>query len=375
MSKNNTRKILLNPGPATTSQGVKEALMVEDICPREREFEKLTRSIMNGLLSVIEADSGKYACVLFAGSGTLAMESVITSFPDKDDEILILSNGAYGKRFSEIAQRYSIKRHVLDIDWNKKIDHASVENILTANSNIKYVYYIHHETTTGIANNITELNKLIHKYKKISVVDAISSFAGIPIYAKRDEIDFIISSSNKCIQGMPGVSFVIGRKDYINNLRHTAKRSYYTDLYDQYSNFEKNNQFRFTPPVQVLYSLQRAINEFFQEGGVERRYKRYSENYDFLKKELKQIGFKFLFNDNVESKILMTVLYPEDAHFDFNVLHDKLYEKGFTIYPGKLRDKENTFRLSVLGDLYLQDISNFIKELRKCLAEMNVNFY
>ncbi|MFX1393675.1 MAG: aminotransferase class V-fold PLP-dependent enzyme, partial [Promethearchaeota archaeon] len=184
-------------------------------------------------------------------------------------------------------------------------------------------------------------------------------------------IDFMMSTSNKCIQGMAGVAFIICKKKILEKIKYFKARNYYLDLYAQYEYLEKNNQTRFTPPVQIMYALKEAIKEFFEEGS-ENRFKRYRENYRILKDGLKKVGFKFLMNEDVEeSQILTTIYYLDHPHFDFNVLHDKLYEKGFTIYPGKISDLD-TFRIAVMGAINPDDIKNFLKALEKTLKEMKI---
>lgn len=372
ISKKLQRKILLNPGPATTSPSVKKALIVEDICPREKAFGKLTENVIRELVTVINGKQTDYTAILFGGSGSLVMESVITSLPGESDEILIISNGAYGKRFNEMAQRYQIKAHYLDLPWGQDIDLKQVEEKLKK-PRIKYVYFTHLETTTGVLNNLRSINQLVHKHRKISVVDAMSSFGAIPIDAYKDEIDYIIASANKCLQGMAGVSYVIAKKKLIEALKDVPRRTYYSQLYEQHTYFLENYQFRFTPPVQIMYALLEALKQLKREGGVRKRYARYCKSYEFLKAQMSAIGFKLL-KQGKESKILMTIKYPSSKKFDFDRLHDKLYGKGFTIYPGKLVDTRDVFRLSVLGDINHKDMAKFIVALKQVLLEMKVYF-
>ena len=364
------RNILLNPGPATTTDTVKKALVVPDVCPREEEFGNLMQEIRRDLIKIAGGDD-KYTSILFAGSGTAAMDSVISSVVPSNKKILILINGAYGIRFAEIARQYDIDVVELKFEFGKKIKLEQIEPILERDSNISCIAATHHETTVGILNPVKEIGAIARKHRKTFIVDTISSFAGVPINIKEFNIDFMMSTSNKCIQGMAGVAFVICKKESLEKLKSIKARNYYLDLYAQYGYLEKNNQTRFTPPVQIMYALKQAIKEFYEEG-VKNRIQRYKENYQVLKDGLKKLGFKFLMGDNVEeSNLLTTVYYLNHPNFDFDTLHDKLYERNFTIYPGKITD-EDTFRIAVMGAINQQDIKDFLKSLKEVLKEMKI---
>ena len=362
------KKILLNPGPATTTDSVKNALVVPDICPREEEFGDLMQEIRNDLVKIAGGDKN-YTAILFAGSGTAAMDSTISSVVPSNKKILILINGAYGVRFAEIARTYNLEVVELKFEFGKRIELEQIEQILKNDDKIACIAAIHHETTIGILNPIKEIGAIAKKYGKLFIVDTISSFAGVYINIKEFNIDFMMSTSNKCIQAMAGIAFVICKKDPLEKLKSIKPRNYYLDLYSQYESLEKNNQTRFTPPVQIIYALKQAIKEFFEEG-AENRIKRYRENYLVLKEGLKELGFKFFMGPDVEeSNILTTIYYLDHPNFDFNILHDKLYERGFTIYPGKITDKD-TFRIAVMGAINSQDIRNFLIVLKEVLINM-----
>ncbi|MDP3395316.1 MAG: 2-aminoethylphosphonate--pyruvate transaminase [Methanoregula sp.] len=358
------RTILLSPGPATTTDSVKQALVVPDICPREREFSTILRGICKDLVSIVKGDDA-YTAVLFSGSGTAVMDSVINSVVPDNKKIAILVNGAYGERFVQIAQSYGILYEPVLFEWGTTIDTSRVEAVLKNDPAISCIAMVHHETTTGILNPLDEIGLLADKYGCTFIVDAISSFAGIPIDIQQCRADFLLSSSNKCIQGMAGLSFIICRKEALDLLKHQRKRSYYLDLYNQYTYFEKTGQMQFTPPVQVAYALRQAILEYGAEGSSN-RYARYTENWRLLRSGLQGMGFQLLLPEGLESHILLTVLEPEDVKFDFDRMHDYLYERGFTVYPGKIRQR--SFRLSILGDLYPEDIAAFLDALRAYLA-------
>lgn len=353
------RNILLNPGPATTTDTVKYALVVPDICPREEEFTRLIAEIRHDLVKIVNGDD-EYISVLFAGSGTAVMDSVVNSSVPANKKIAVVINGAYGERFVEIARSYNIPCVPIRFDWGERIDLAVVEKMIDSDDSIACVAVVHHETTTGIVNPIRKIGRITKQYNCTYIVDAISSYAGIPIDIKDIQADFLLSTSNKCIQGMAGISFAICKKSILESIKHNPKRSFYLDLYSQYAYLESTGQTQFTPPVQILYALKQAIVEFFDEGS-EQRYARYSGNWRILRSGLLDLGFSLLLDEEDESHILITVIEPEDPAFNFEEMHDYLYERGFTIYPGKMKKK--TFRVAVMGAIDSNDIHDFIYQL------------
>lgn len=365
------RNILLNPGPATTTDSVKKSLVVPDICPREEEFGNVMQGIRYDLVKIAGGDDN-YTSILFAGSGTAVMDSVINSVVPPDKTVMIINNGAYGERLVNIARTYKIDFKEIKFDWGSKIALDMVNSELEQNENISCLAIVHHETTTGILNPIKEIGNIAKKHNRTFIVDTISSFAGIPFSIKECNVDFMMSTSNKCIQGMAGVAFVICNKKELEKIKNYPKRSFYLDLYTQYKHLETKKQTPYTPPVQVIYALQQAIYEFYQEG-VTNRNKRYRRNYEILVKGLKERGFKFFLGDDVEhSNILTTIFEPDYPNFDFKIFHDKLYKRGFTIYPGKLHD-ENTFRIAVMGAINHHDIEDFLEAVDNTLSEMEID--
>lgn len=363
-----TRKILLNPGPATTSDSVKMAMIVEDICPREKDFGDLLDGIKDDLVKVVHGEA-EYTTALFTASGTGAIESAITSAVPKGKSLLVVDNGAYGTRMINMATTFGIPVVAYKIPYGDYPNVAAIEKLLKENKGISHLAVVHHETTTGMLNPVQEICDLAHTYDVEVIVDCMSSYAGIPIDVKKWKAEYIVSSSNKCIQGMPGMSFVIFKKALLDKLKEN-KRSFYFDLYSQYVGFQKTGQMQFTPPVQVAYALRQAINEYFKEGEAE-RWNRYNENWQTLYAGLQQLGFTFLLPREQESRILLAVVEPTHTGFSFDAMHDALYAQGFTIYPGK-GAKEATFRLSVLGDLYKKDITDFLAALKAYLVQAGV---
>ncbi len=305
MGKNVKRNILLNPGPATTSDTVKKAMIVADICPREKEFTKLMGGIRQQLVKIVKGGKD-YSCVLFAGSGTAGVDACINSVVPPGKKILIINNGAYGQRMVEIARAYRIRYIEIRFQMTQRPAAKEIENILKKTKNVSCVAMVHHETTTGILNPIEEIGAMVKRYKCDFIVDAMSSFAGIPVDIKKAKVDYLISSSNKCIQGMAGIVFVICNRRALMKTHDYKRRSFYLNLYDQYEHFEKCGEMRFTPPVQVLYALRQAINEYEREGGLN-RYRRYTGNWKTLRKGLIELGFELLLDEVLESHILLTL--------------------------------------------------------------------
>jgi 2-aminoethylphosphonate aminotransferase len=354
------RNILLNPGPATTSDSVKRALVVPDICPREKEFCEIVQEIRSDLVKIAQGDQS-YTCILFAGSGTSVMDAAINSVVPPGKKIAIINNGAYGERLVKIAKAYNLDYVEIKYEAGTKINISEIAAILKNDRQIACLAMIHHETTTGLLNPIKEIGRIVKENGAVFIVDTISSFAGIPIDIRDCQIDFMMSTSNKCIQGIAGIAFIICKKSELDKLKDYPPRSFYLNLYNQYQYFEKTGQSQFTPPVQILYALKQAIKEYFKEGG-ENRFQRYTENWKVLREGLLDLGFKLFHEADDESHILLTVYDPELPNYHFEAMHDYLYERGFTIYPGKIGNK-NTFRLANMGAINAKDIRKFLKAL------------
>ena len=260
------RKILLNPGPATTSDTVKNAMVVEDICPRESDFGALIEGIKTDLVKVVHGEDD-YVSTLFTASGTGGLEAAITSAVPEGKKLLIVENGAYGTRMIKLAETFDIGVVRYQLEYGEYPDLAAIEALLKQNSDVSHLAVVHHETTTGMLNPVQEICDLAHKYDVEVIVDCMSSYAGIPIDIRKWQAEFVVSSSNKCIQGMAGLVFVIFKASLLEKLKN-QKRSFYFNIYNQYSGFEKTGQMQFTPPVQVCYALRQAIDEYFIEGGL-----------------------------------------------------------------------------------------------------------
>lgn len=363
-NKNKKRNILLNPGPATTTDSVKMAQVVPDICPREQEFGNLMEYVSNELTKIV-ASPQKYTTILFGGSGTAVVESTISSVIPHDKKVLIINNGSYGKRMCQIADAYGMKYIEFKSSPIKPINLKKLKKLIKENKDISHLAVIHNETTTGLLNNLDDLGKIAKKFNLEFIVDAMSSYSAIPINMKKQNIHYLLASSNKNIQGMAGIGFVIANVKSIEKLKNIKPRNFYLNLFAQYENFISSHQMRFTPPVQTLYALKQAIIETKKEG-VKIRYKRYSKSWKTLTKFLKENNLKYLVKDKYHSRIITSIFIPENI--DFNDLHDFFYEKGFTIYPGKVANF-NTFRIANIGEIDFKDMKKFLKLLKKYLGK------
>ena len=363
------RNILFNPGPATTTDSVKYAMVVPDICPREVEFQAVLNEVVDDLVKIAGGDD--YVAVLLAGSGTAAMDACVSSVVASGKKLCVINNGIYGERLCQIAQAYSIGLVEFSCPWHEQPDLNRLEQVVRSEPAIHCIAMVHHETTTGLLNPLAQVGALAKAHGKTYIVDAISSFAGIPFSAADNHIDYMVGTSNKCIQGIAGLSFVICRREAIEATAEYPLRSYYLNLYQQYKFLNETGQMQFTPPVQVIYALKQAIREFLEEG-AEARYARYTDNWLALRRGLEGMGFECLLRAEQESHILTTVTEPDHPNYDFQTLHDLLLERGYTIYPGRTKGNKGSFRLSVIGDLGQRDINSFLDELALALDKMNV---
>ncbi len=363
------RNVLLNPGPATTDT-VKMAQIVSDICPREKEFVSMMKQMREDLVRIVHGDLNKYTSVLFCGSGTITMDVCINSLLPKGKKILIINNGTYSMRAVEICEYYNLPFVNFDCPIDEIPDLNQVEQILKENQDIALVYTTHNETGMGILNPIKEIGFLVHKYSAVFIVDTISTYAMKPIDIEKDNIDFCMASGQKELMAMTGLSFVIGNTELIKKSAAYPKRSYYCNLYMQYHFFETTGQMHFTPPVQTIYAARQALDEYFREG-EESKWKRHSEVFEAIHAGLDKPGFKDIIRRELQAGLGVTVKYPDDENWSFEKVHDYCYKRGFTIYPGKT-SAQNTFRLCALGAITKEDIEDFFIVLYEALKENNI---
>ena len=370
MELNVERKVLLNPGPATTTDTVKMAQIVPDICPREKEFVEIMREMEDGLLKIVHADPQEYAAVLFCGSGTINMDICLNSLLPEGKKILILDNGAYSSRAAEICVYYGLDHIDLKLPIDRQPDLIEVEKVLQENPEIALVYTTHHETGTGLLNPVREIGALVHQYGAVFVVDTTSTYAMRPINIHEDNIDFCMASAQKGIMAMTGLSFIIGRRDAIEASADYPKRSYYCNLYLQYQYFKEHGEMHFTPPVQVIYAARQALKEYFAEG-EQAKWERHRKVFAAIRENLMELGFHIFISEENQSELVAAALYPDDPNWDFGKVHDYCYERGFTIYPGKV-EKKGMFRLCALGSITERDIGDFFTVFREALAKYHI---
>ena len=359
---------LLTPGPLTTSKSVKE-VMVHDWGSRDATFLRINREVLAALPAIVNA-SDSFATVPIQGSGTFAVEAMLTSFVPLKGKVLLIVNGAYGqraKRILDIARRKSV---VLETPEDTPPDLAKIEAVLKRSKAITHVFAVHCETTSGILNPVHEIGGLAARYGKSYLIDSMSAFGALPLDAEKAHADAIAASSNKCIEGVPGLGFVVARKSVLPGLKGNAT-TLTLDVHDQWANFEKTGQYRFTPPIHVIVAFHQALAEFTAEGGQMGRGARYSQNGKVLVDGMRALGFKTLLPDHLQAPIIMTFHMPKHPKFVFQHFYDALKDRGYVIYPGKLTVADS-FRIGCIGRLYPKDMQGALGAVRDVLAEMGV---
>lgn len=366
--RNVRREVLLNPGPSTTSDSVKYAQVVADICPRELEFGNLMENIAEDLTAFV-ANPADYITVMFGCSGTGADEAMVSSCVPPDGKLLVVDNGSYGARLASIAKVYGIDMDVFKSSTYEPIDVNALEQQMKSK---KYTTFaiVMHETTTGLLNDVETICNMAKKYGMVTIVDTVSSYGGMPINLAKLGIDFATCTSNKHIGGMAGIGFVVCKRDELLKQEKWPMRNYYLNLFDQYKYFLETKQTRFTPPVQTLYALRQAIIETKQET-IEKRYERFTKCWEILVKGLDEIGLKMLVDRKNQSHFITAILIPETPKYNFNELHDYSRSFGFTIYPGKLGNID-TFRIANMGDIKPEEMTHFICILRDYMHSIGV---
>lgn len=364
------RNVLLNPGPSTTTDTVKFAQVVPDICPREKEFAGLMKGLREDLVKIVHGDLNKYTSVLFCGSGTLNIDVCINSLLPEGKKVLIVNNGAYSTRAVEICQYYGLPYIDLKFPVDQRPNLGCVEETLKCNPDIGLVHTTHNETGTGILNPIREIGELAHQYGAIFTVDTTSTYAMRPINIEEDNIDFCMASAQKGLMAMTGLSFIVGNRSIIEQSKEFPKRSYYCNLYLQYEFFKKTGEMHFTPPVQTIYATIQALKEYWEEG-ESAKWARHTRVFNAIHAGLDELGFKDVIKREWQSGLVVSVIYPDDPNWDFEKVHDYCYERGFTIYPGKI-STTNTFRLCALGAIDENDIKRFFEVFKAALAFYNV---
>lgn len=360
--------LLLTPGPLTTSKAIKQA-MVHDWGSRDAAFIAINKAVLDGLPKIIHGES-EFVTVPMQGSGTFAVEAMLTSFVPRDGKVLVLINGAYGLRAKKILDVAGRANVVHETAEDTSPDLAEVEQILSADPAITHVFAVHCETTSGIRNPVEAIAALVKRLGRSLLIDSMSAFGALPLDAREVRFDAVAASSNKCIQGVPGLGFVLARKSALENTKGNAT-TLVLDLFDQHAALEKTGQYRFTPPIHVIVAFHEALQEFFAEGGVAGRGERYADNARILIDGMARLGFETLLPAARQAPIIVTFHMPKDERFVFQRFYDALKDRGYVIYPGKLTVADS-FRIGCIGDLHAKDMSAFVATVAEVLEEMGV---
>lgn len=359
---------LLTPGPLTTTATVKEA-MLRDWGSRDAAFIALNRRVRERLVAMAGGE-GSHVCVPMQGSGTFVVEATIGTLVPAGGKALIAVNGAYGRRMATICDYYRRAHEVLETPEDVPNDPGAVDAALTRDPDISHVLMVHCETTSGILNPVAEIARVTARHGRSLLVDAMSAFGAIELDARTTPFDAVMASSNKCIEGVPGVGFAVVRRSVLEQCRGNAP-SLALDLHAQWAAMESNGQWRFTPPTHVIAAFDRALAEHEREGGVQGRGERYRRNCRILVEGMRTLGFETLLPDALQAPIIVTFREPGDPRFEFGTFYRKLAERGFVIYPGKLTVADS-FRMGCIGALGEEQMRGALDAVAHALREMGV---
>ena len=373
----NLDKYLLTPGPLTTSQLTKEA-MLRDIGSWDSDFKKVTAAIREKLVNILMQTSNinkiknfePYISIPMQGSGTFSVEAMLGTFVPKKNKALVLSNGSYGKRCSTILNYLGRENDIIDMGDFLPPDPELLEKKLRQDQYISHVIVIQCETSSGILNPIKTISKIVKSFNKSLLIDSMSAFGAIPIDCAEIEFDALVSSANKCIEGVPGFGFVLTRKSVIENTNNNS-HSLSLDFYDQWKYMEETGQWRFTPPTHTILGFLSALNQHASEGGVLGRLNRYEKNKNILVEGMRELGFETLLPDKWISPIIVSFLYPADENFNFGNFYNFMKDQGFILYPGKLT-KIDTFRIGCIGQIDNKIMKRVLNSVKVALSKMRV---
>jgi 2-aminoethylphosphonate-pyruvate transaminase len=360
-------KALFTPGPLTTSRTVKEA-MLRDLGSRDETFISTVRDIRRRLLEVAGVSADDFTAVPMQGSGTFGLESVVASAIPPDGKLLVAVNGAYGRRVATMGRMLGIPTDTVDFAEDEPVDPDAVARALEADPAVSHVSVCHCETTSGILNPVGAVGAAVRKAGRAFFVDAMSTFGAIPVDLEGWHIDYMVSSANKCVEGVPGFSFVLARKERLLATRGWA-RSLSLDLLAQHEGLEKSGQFRFTPPTHGMLAFRRALLELEAEGGVAGRGARYCRNQEILLAGMRAMGFREYLHPGLQSCIITSFRWPTDSRFDFETFYTRLSEAGCVIYPGKVGDAD-CFRVGTVGRLFPEDYQTLLASIARVKDEM-----
>ena len=360
---------LLTPGPLTTSATVKQA-MLHDYGSRDATFIELNARILERLVSIVNGE-GEFVSVPLQGSGTFVVEAMIGNFVPADGKLLILINGAYGKRIAKICDYYGRNYQVQETAEDVPVDPEQLDQALAVDTSITHVVVVHCETTSGILNPIEAVSEVVAKHQRSLLIDSMSAFGALPLDARQVRFDAVVASSNKCLEGAPGMGFCIARESALVKTEGNSP-SLVLDLYDQWRSMQKNRQWRFTPPTHVLLAFDQAMTEYLEEGGVSGRGGRYRANGERLIQGMREMGFKTLLPDDLQAPIIITFHMPTNPEFDFDAFYDGLKDQGYVIYPGKLTVADS-FRMGCIGRIDREQIDGALAAVANILSRFGID--
>jgi 2-aminoethylphosphonate-pyruvate transaminase len=361
---------LLTPGPLTTSKATKEA-MLRDWGSWDGAFNKVTAEVRQQLLNMAGVQDDSFACVPLQGSGSYSVEAALATAIPRDGKALVLMNGAYGQRATKTLEYLGRAYITLDKGDYLPPQPDEVDALLTANPDVTHVFLVHCETSSGILNPLREIADVVKAHGKSLIIDAMSTFGAVPVTVKEIPFDVLVSSANKCIEGIPGFGFVIIRRSVLESAKGRAN-SLSLDLYEQWVYMERTGQWRFTPPTHSVVAFHKALEQHAIEGGVQGRQARYTRNRDVLVSGMRELGFRTLLEDCWLSPIITTFFCPEHSNFEFMRFYDELKSRQFIIYPGKLTQAES-FRIGCIGQIDEYIVHQLLRAIADSLVAMGVD--
>lgn len=362
--------MLFTPGPLTTSQKVKQA-QLRDLGSRDDSFIAIVREIRDKLTALAGGDGGAYTTIPMQGSGTFGLEAVVSSAIPRDGKLLVAINGAYGQRLARMAEILGVAVSTIRYPEYEAVDPEDIAHALGKDPGVTHVAVCHCETTSGVMNPVEAIGAAVSEAGRVFFVDAMSSFGAVELDVQRAHVDYLVSSANKCIEGVPGFSFIIAN---LQRLQETAgyARSLSLDLLGQYQGLEKSGQFRFTPPTHAILAFHQALTELEGEGGVVGRAARYRQNHATLMESMRGLGFTPYLAEELQSYIITTFLYPDHPNFEFESFYRRLKERGCVIYPGKLTAAD-CFRIGTIGRIFPADIEYLVASIEHVMGEMGIS--
>ncbi|HVE50385.1 MAG TPA: 2-aminoethylphosphonate--pyruvate transaminase [Casimicrobiaceae bacterium] len=360
--------ILLTPGPLTTSLATKSA-MLRDWGSWDASFNAVTAQIRGKVLDIVNAQNS-HVCVPMQGSGTFSVEAAVNTLVPRDGHVLVLINGAYGQRMAKLTAMMGRRVSTFVTAEDVPTTAADVDRLLAADASITHVGLIHCETSTGIANPLVPIAEVVARHRRRLIIDAMSSFGAMPIDSRNVAFDAVVAASGKCIEGPPGMGFVIAKRDALEGAAGNCS-SLALDLHDQWIYMEKTTQWRYTPPTHVVVAFNAALDQFMAEGGQPARLARYTKNCETLLAGMRAMGFRSFLDASIQAPIIVTFHAPADSRYDFKTFYANVRDRGFILYPGKLTQLE-TFRVGCIGAIGAEEMRQAVHAIGDALRDMGI---